>query len=82
MLSKRRNKTAATRFFARAPEVNGLPCKTAIDHSGANTVGIKAIDRILRRFACPIPIKMVRIKDLNSELARGRTGPSHHHEAD
>ena len=31
MLSKCRNKTAATRFFARALEANGLPRKIVID---------------------------------------------------
>lgn len=40
MLSKRRTKTAATKFFARALEVNGLPRKIVIDRSGANTAGI------------------------------------------
>lgn len=66
MLSKRRNKTAATKFFARALEVNGLPRKIVIDKSGANTAGINAINRMLRRFGCPIPIEMVRIKFLNN----------------
>ena len=36
MLSKRRNKAAATRVFARALEVNGLPRKIVIDKSGGN----------------------------------------------
>ena len=45
MLSKRRNKPAATKFFARALEVNGLPRKIVIDRSGANTAGITAINR-------------------------------------
>jgi len=67
MLSKRRNKTAATKFFARAMEVNGLPRKIVIDKSGANTAGITAINLMLARFGCPIPIEMVRIKYLNIE---------------
>ena len=47
MLSKRRSKTAATKFFARALEVNGLPRKIVIDKSGANTAGISAVmDRV------------------------------------
>ena len=66
MLSKRRNKTAATRFFARALEANGLPRKIVIDRSGANTAGINAINRMLKRFGCPVPIEMVRIKYLNN----------------
>lgn len=66
MLSKRRNKAAATKFFARVLEVNGLPRKIVIDKSGANTAGINAINRMLKRFGCPIPIEMVRIKYLNN----------------
>lgn len=66
MLSKRRNKSAATRFFARALEVNGLPRKIVIDRSGANTAGINAVNRKLRGFGCRVPIEMVRIKYLNN----------------
>ncbi len=66
MLSKRRNKTAATKFFARALEVNGLPRQIVIDKSGANTAGIKAVNRMLKCFGCPIAIEMVRIKYLNN----------------
>ncbi len=66
MLSKRRNKAAATKFFARALEVNGLPRKIVIDKSGANTAGIKAINKMLKGFGCPIPIEMVRQKYLNN----------------
>jgi putative transposase len=66
MLSKRRNKSAATKFFARALEVNGLPRKIVIYKSGANTAGINAINRMLKRFGCPILIEMVRRKYLNN----------------
>ncbi len=66
MLSKRRNKAAATKFFARALEVNGLPRKIVIDKSGANTAGITAINRMLKCFGCPTAIEMVRIKYLNN----------------
>lgn len=62
MLSKRRNKTAATKFFARAIEVNGLPTKILIDKSGVNTAGIIEVNRMLKWFGCPVPIEMVRIK--------------------
>lgn len=66
MLSKRRNKAAATKFFARALEVNGLPRKIVIDKSGANTAGIRAINKMLKGFGCPIPIEMIRRKYLNN----------------
>lgn len=68
MLSRKRNKAAATKFFARALEVNGLPRKIVIDKSGANTAGILEINRILKRFGCPTPIEMVRIKFLNNMI--------------
>ncbi len=53
-------------FFARAREVNGLPRKIVIDKSGANTVGIKAINKMLKSFGCPILIETVRLKYLNN----------------
>tara|TARA_R110002012_G_C11590360_1_gene606174 strand:+ start:494 stop:1174 length:681 start_codon:yes stop_codon:yes gene_type:complete len=66
MLSTRRKKAAATKFFARPLEVNDLPRKIVIDRSGANTAGINAINRMLKSFGCLIPIEMVRIKYLNN----------------
>jgi putative transposase len=66
MLSKRRNKPAATKFFARTLEVHGLPRKIVIDRSGANTAGINAVNRMLKSFSFPIPIEMVRIRYLNN----------------
>ncbi len=66
MLSKRRNKAAATKSFARALEANGLPRKIVIDKSGANTAGIKAINKMLKGFGCPVPIEMVGRKYLNN----------------
>ncbi len=66
MLSERRNKAAATKFFTRALEANGLPRKIVIDKSGANTAGFTAINKMLKSFGCPIPIDMVRRKYLNN----------------
>ena len=57
---------AAIKFFARAMEVNGLPRNIVIDKSAANTEGIKNINRMLKRFGCPDPIKMVQIKYVNN----------------
>lgn len=56
MLSKHRSKAAATRFFTRAFEINGLPRKIVTDKSGANTAGIESINKMLKSFGCPIPI--------------------------
>ncbi len=66
MLSERRNKAAATKFFTRTLETNGLPRKIVIDKSGANTAGFTAINKMLKSFGCPIPIDMVRRKYLNN----------------
>lgn len=66
MLSERRNKPAAIKSFAHAMEVNGLPPKIVIDKSAASTEGIKDINRMLKRFGCPVPIEMVRIKYLTN----------------
>lgn len=66
MLSKRRNKRAATNFFARALEVNGLPRKIVIDKSAANTAGVKAINKMLQGFGCRTRIELVRRKYLNN----------------
>ncbi len=66
MLSKRRNKPAAIRFLARAMELNGLPRKIVIAKSAADTVSIKDINRMLKRFGCPVPIQMVPIKYLSN----------------
>jgi len=47
-------------------DVNGLTRRIVIDRSAANTQGIKDIKSMLKRFGCPIPIQMVRIKYLNN----------------
>lgn len=66
MLSQRRNKLAAVKFFARATEANGPPRKIVIDKSAANTQGIKDINRMLKRFCCPVSCDIVRIEYLNN----------------
>ncbi|WP_425084717.1 IS6 family transposase [Ruegeria profundi] len=66
MLSERRNKAAATKFLARALELNGLQRRIVIDKSGANTAAIKTIKKILKGYGCPVPIEMVRRKFLNN----------------
>ena len=71
MHSRRRIKPAATKFFARMLEANGLPRKIVIDKSGANTAGIEAINKMLKGFGCPIPIEIVRRKHLNNIVEQG-----------
>lgn len=52
--------------FARALEANGLPRKIVLDKSGANTAGIKAINKMLKNIGCTISIEMVRRNQLNN----------------
>ena len=43
LLTARRDKKAALRFFKKAVRQHGLPDKVTIDKSGANTAAIKAL---------------------------------------
>lgn len=60
MLSERRNRPAAARFFAKALSSNGVPSKIVIDKSGTNAAGIREVNKILNRFGCPANIQTVR----------------------
>ncbi|SDX75012.1 putative transposase [Ruegeria halocynthiae] len=53
MLSERRNRPAAAKFFAKALSSNGFPRKIVINKSGANAAGIREINKILNRFGYP-----------------------------
>ena len=66
MLSERRNEPAATLFFAKALSTNGIPEKIVIDKSGANTAGIRRVNKILKRFGYQVPITTIRSKYLNN----------------
>jgi putative transposase len=44
LLSEKRNKAAATRFFEKAVGSSGLPDTVTIDKSGANTAGLEAVN--------------------------------------
>ncbi|WP_417280537.1 IS6 family transposase [Celeribacter sp.] len=49
MLSAKRDKAAARRFFKRAISTNGTPDRVAIDTSGANLAGLQAVN-VIRKF--------------------------------
>lgn len=49
MLSQRRDKAAARRFFKLAIKANGVPNRIVIDKSGANQAGIEAVN-VVRKF--------------------------------
>ena len=76
MLSKSRNNAAATEFFARALEVSELPRMTVIDNSGANTVGIKAVNKMSKGFGCSTLIEMARQRHLNSIVEKAYASAS------
>lgn len=65
-LSERGNTAAATRFFANALSANGIPEKIVIDKSGANKAGIREINKIFKRFGCPVSVRAVQLKYLNN----------------
>ncbi|EEE35672.1 transposase [Rhodobacteraceae bacterium KLH11] len=62
MLSERRNRPAASRFFAKALSSNGIPGKIVIDKSGADAAGIREVNKILNPFGYPTKIQTVRSK--------------------
>ena len=66
MLSERRNTAAAMLFFAKALSNNGIPFRIVIDKSGANTAGIRGVNKVLKRFGCQVPITTIRSKYLNN----------------
>jgi len=68
ILSERRNEPAAAQFFAKASSTSGIPEKIVIDKSGANTAGIRGVNKILKRFGCPVPIATIRSKYLNNVI--------------
>lgn len=73
MLSAKRDKAAARRFFKRAISTNGTPDRVAIDKSGANLAGLQAVN-VIRNFAGNGRlIQIMQSKYLNN---MDRTGPS------
>ena len=55
-----------TKFFSKALSSNGIPEKTVIDKSGANAVGIRETNRLLKRFGCPTKVETIKSKFLNN----------------
>jgi putative transposase len=66
MLSKRRNKAAARRFFKRAIGTNSLPDRVVIGKSGANLMGLESVNVILKFTGSGSTIKILQIKYLNN----------------
>jgi len=68
MLSERRDKPAARRFFRRAIGNNGVPDRIVIDQSGANLAGLEAVNVILKFTGTGQIIKILQIKYPNNVL--------------
>ncbi|MDD7973259.1 IS6 family transposase [Roseinatronobacter alkalisoli] len=68
MLSERRDKSAARRFFRRAIGTNGIPDRIVIDKSGANLAGLEAVNVILKVTGTGQTIKILQVKYLNNIL--------------
>lgn len=68
MLSERRDKAAARRFFRRAIGTNGVPDRIVIDKSGANLAGLEAVNVILKFTGTGQTITILQVKHLNNIL--------------
>ena len=68
MLSERRDKAAARRFFRRTIGTNGVPDRVVIDKSGANLAGLEAVNVILKFTGKGRTIKVLQVKYLNNIL--------------
>ena len=68
MLSERRDKPAARRFFRRAIGNHGIPDRIVIDKSGANLAGLEAVNVILQFTGTGQTIKILQVKYLNNIL--------------
>jgi putative transposase len=66
ILSERRDKAAAWRFFKRAICTNSIPDRVFIDKSGANLVGLQSINVILKFKGFGSTIKILQVKYLNN----------------
>ena len=59
ILSERRDKTVARRFFKRALDTNGVPDRIVIDKIGANLAGLQCVNVILKLTASGSTIKIL-----------------------
>ena len=68
LLSERRDLSAARRFFKRTIGTNGVPDRIVMDKSGANLVGLQAVNVILKFTGNGRTIEVRQIKYLNNIL--------------
>jgi putative transposase len=78
MLSKKRDKKAAKRFFAKAIGTQGLPEKITIDKSGSNKSALKSINLFLAlcslMIGFPLKIFIRDVKYLNNVVEQDHRG--------
>ncbi len=68
LLTAKRDKKAAMRFFEKAIKTNGAPEKVTIDKSGASK---SAIDQIVQDNDIDVDVEVRQIKDLNNIVEQG-----------
>lgn len=68
MLSEQRDEAAATLFFARTLERNGIPDRVVIDKSGANEAGLLNMNILLFLAGCVHLIDIIQVKYLNNRI--------------
>lgn len=66
MLSERRDEAAATVFFKRTIETNGIPDKVVIDKSGANYAGLRNMNILFWLVGFYHFIDILQVKYLNN----------------
>ena len=76
LLTAKRNKAAAKRFFDKTMQANGVPVKVTMDKSGANKA---AIDEISASREIPIAVRQVKylnnIVEQDHRVVKRRTKP-------
>jgi transposase-like protein len=78
MLSTRRNKTAATKVFARRVGLIGRPRRSVIDRSGANTARLEAARCALREAASFMTVFFPVPSEASHTIIRAKIPFSHH----
>ena len=73
LLTKKRDKKAATRFFKKAIRLNGMPEKVTIDKSGANTAALEGLNQE-QKVADEPEIQIRQIKYLNNLVEQDHRG--------
>ena len=73
LLTKKRDKKAATRFFKKAVRLNGMPEKVTIDKSGANIAALEVLNTEQKNVGKPA-IEIRQIKYLNNLVEQDHRG--------